>query len=191
MTLRDYILKLEQIAFDEGDLIEVHTTDGTGRRLPAPSPRVQARMPMCFKGGRLTPAWPYMPRKEFLAIVGSVENTEAKLLQARKEAQSLWLLVKDEFYTKAGTERKTLPSTNALKTRDQVEFLQNEIRRLENLAYSQKKAIENPWSHVQISYLVQWAPLYYQGWEGPIEIMFTPNPLGVALIDFQCTNEKS
>ena len=116
-------------------------------------------------------ASPYMPRQEFLAKVGSFEETREASRKMQEHARAIWNEVRDEFYTKAGTIRNRPASFIALEKRRLSEATATEASRLLDRAYQQQQMWKDPWSHTRIDSLREWTG-EYKDWKGPFQVFF-------------------
>lgn len=109
---------------------------------------------------------PFVPRPQFLELVGNPEETEVRAFELNTQAQALYTTIRDLLYTKAGKRRADAPS-QVSEVLDRATAMRNEATDLMNTCARQRKIHMDPWSHTRGDILEKYGLL--RG-EGPFQV---------------------
>jgi hypothetical protein len=99
-----------------------------------------------------------MKRKDFLDLIGYPEDKILEAITLEAEAQALWNTIRDEYFTKAGKEKKKqpMPWSEPWQTRKKVNELRSKAGSLRWTAGRLRRVHNDPWSHVRSENLRQY-----------------------------------
>lgn len=92
-----------------------------------------------------------MKREDFLNKIGFPANLEVEAERLEAEAQALWETIRDDYFTKAGKERKKQPErwSEQGQTYNKVNDIREKASDLQHTAARLRRVHNDPWSHIR------------------------------------------